>query len=129
MNSRVLLIAIAGIAARGGCSGNPPPTAQGGGPGPGGPVVYAVARLTTAQCERDERCGDVGQGKKHASRNACESVMRETFEEDDRFTDCRRGIDEAALAKCMNEVRNGACGNPMRRDSESECHGSRLCSD
>lgn len=87
----------------------------------------AVMRLTTARCDREAACNNLGPGKKHADRDAC---MRETGQSTRgtlRADQCPQ-IDQSKLSDCLNDIKNERCGNVLDSlDTITSCTRSKVC--
>ena len=78
-----------------------------------GNTDWAVDRIAGARCDREASCGNVGQDKEYATRDACIDELRGSGRSDLRASDCPRGIDTTQLDKCLSEIRGEKCGNPI----------------
>jgi hypothetical protein len=73
----------------------------------------AVASITQARCQREQRCGNIGADKKFDSMGKCMSEIRETWKDELNTRECRGGIVQKELQECLDEVRNEDCNNPF----------------
>lgn len=88
----------------------------------------ALDGIATARCEREQRCNNVGSGKRYESLGACRAAVRASFADDINPSDCRAGIDRGELRECMQEVRSESCGNPVDTlERVVACRTSDLC--
>jgi uncharacterized protein DUF6184 len=106
-----------------------------------GPAVYGtgvtnaqssdsavVSKLATARCDREQGCNNVGAGQKYASHDVCMDQMRGSLANDLNAYDCRGGIDEDQLARCMTAIRNEECSHPLDTISRMDkCRTGALC--
>ncbi|MDF2696175.1 MAG: hypothetical protein K0S65_4558 [Labilithrix sp.] len=87
----------------------------------------AIMRLTTARCDREVACNEIGQGKKHADRDAC---MREAMQNTRgtlRVDQCAM-LDQGKLSTCLSDIKNERCGNPLDTlDTMTSCTRGKLC--
>jgi hypothetical protein len=72
-----------------------------------------VQRLSSARCERELRCNNVGNDRKFVSRDQCLSKIGNDLREELNAWDCKGGIDTKELEECLTEIRNEDCGNPL----------------
>ena len=63
--------------------------------GAGVSTHMAVNAITRARCEREERCGNVGDGKSYASMDVCGDKIRADWSEDLNKYECPKGIVQA----------------------------------
>ncbi|HMJ11018.1 MAG TPA: DUF6184 family natural product biosynthesis lipoprotein [Polyangiaceae bacterium] len=73
----------------------------------------AVASITQARCQREQRCENIGADKKYESMAKCVSEIRETWKDELNTRECRGGIVKKELDECLEEVRNENCNNPF----------------
>ncbi len=73
----------------------------------------AIAAITQARCQREQRCENIGEDKKYASTSKCMSEIRETWKDELNTRECRGGIVQKELEECLEEVRNEDCNNPF----------------
>lgn len=88
----------------------------------------ALDGIASARCEREQRCNNVGSGKRYESLGACRAAVRASFADDLNPSDCRAGIDRGGLRECLREVRSESCGNPVDTlERVVACRTSDLC--
>lgn len=88
----------------------------------------AVKDITSARCEREMRCGNVGADDKYESRSACITEIGKDWRDDLSFEDCPGGVSTKELEECLSEVRNEDCNNPFDKLSRlAACRESDLC--
>lgn len=88
----------------------------------------AVSNIASARCEREQRCNNVGAGKRYESLSACRTEVRASFSDDLNPSECRAGVDRGELRECLEEVRNENCGNPVDTlERVVACRTSDLC--
>lgn len=73
----------------------------------------AIAAITQARCEREQRCDNIGEDEKYASMSKCTSEIRETWRDELNTRECRGGVVQKELQECLEEVRNEDCNNPF----------------
>jgi hypothetical protein len=86
-----------------------------------------VAKITSARCEREARCGKVGAGRAHANTNACQRELAgDTLEALD--PECRHGVDPLAVALCANKLRTLECSLTVNTLGRlNQCRATALC--
>ena len=88
----------------------------------------SIEKLAAAKCEREQRCDNVGQGKKFGTRQACIDENRSSNRSDLRSNECPGGIDQRQLDKCLAEIKAEHCGNALDKISRlTACRDAALC--
>jgi hypothetical protein len=72
----------------------------------------AIRQLTTARCQREEACNNIGQGKRYDDQSACQREVAQNSRSMFRTEDCGR-VMQSRLNNCIDEVRTQACNNPI----------------
>src|SRR5688572_5217568 len=67
----------------------------------------AVETLANAQCNRAQRCRNIGPNKEYGSRDQC--LMRMRAEAQGSIDKCNKGIDRDDLAQCVGEIDGEGC--------------------
>jgi hypothetical protein len=102
-------------------------TREGMGVVPGG-TSGAVAAITSARCEREQRCGNVGSGEEFATSSDCIASVRSDWQEDLNAYECEDGVDQTELSECVQEIRNEDCANPFDTIGRVvACRASDIC--
>lgn len=87
----------------------------------------AVARITEARCVREEKCNNVGEGKKYSDRANCQNEISQNTQSDLRPSECA-GVVPKELDECLDEVKNQGCNNPIDAIARvASCTRSQLC--
>jgi hypothetical protein len=88
-----------------------------------------VERLSTARCDREQACDNVGDGKKYASRHVCLDQLRGSIENDLNSYQCPRGIDGAAVQQCLSAIAGEECGaHPVEAITRMDrCRNASMC--
>jgi hypothetical protein len=89
-----------------------------------------VRQLSTARCDREERCKNVGKNRKYESREQCLQKLDAKNQEDLGPEECKTGIEQEKLSTCLKAIQEEACNSPL--DSLSRivsCRSSALCAD
>lgn len=95
--------------------------------GAGLPSV-AVDAIAHARCTREQRCDNVGKGRAYATAADCEASVRVDWADDLNSFDCPRGVNEAALAECLREIRDTSCGGLADAWGRwAKCAASEMC--
>jgi hypothetical protein len=98
--------------------------------GPGGEARSAARNIAGARCDREQKCSNIGAGKKYASDEACEDQIRADWANDLNAYDCPGGVVDKELEECLNAIRNEDCNSPFDTLSRvSECTASQICAD
>lgn len=88
----------------------------------------AIQRITTARCERELACNNIGAGKSYSTREACTNELGHDKRADIRAEECPRGISEPDLNDCLADIRSEKCGNPLDSISRlAACRKGKLC--
>jgi hypothetical protein len=92
------------------------------------PNYASIEKITMAKCDREERCDNVGQGKKFGTRQSCIDENRSSKRDDLRASECPGGIDQRQLEKCVAEIRAEHCGNVLDKVNRlTACRDAALC--
>ena len=82
--------------------------------------------LAETSCRRELRCDRIGENKKHATVEECESTIIE--EGNKHFASCPSGVSSEALTECVTAIQAKSCDKPMEKLSEyDECTVTVLC--
>jgi hypothetical protein len=88
----------------------------------------AINQISTARCEREQRCNNVGSGAKFKDAADCKTRMQADLADDLSSDECRGGIDSKELAECVAEIKEYDCKNPIDRlETAVACRESDLC--
>ena len=87
-----------------------------------------INEISTARCDRDVRCGAVGEGKTYASRDQCITEQNQDGYDDLDEKACPRGLDPRELDKCLSEIHAERCGAPLDTlERLVACRAATLC--
>ena len=88
-----------------------------------------VDRLSTARCDREAACDNVGDGKKYASRQVCLDKTHGGIANDINSYQCPRGIDGTAVSQCLTAIANEECGaHPIEAITRvDKCRSGAMC--
>jgi hypothetical protein len=88
-----------------------------------------VDRLSSARCDREAACDNVGDGKKYASQQVCMDKMRGGIANDINSYQCPRGIDGTAVQECLAAIGNEECGaHPIEAITRMDrCRSGAMC--
>jgi len=90
----------------------------------------AVKSIAAARCDREVRCGHVGQGEKYDSYSTCQENVRGDWGSELNAYECPRGVSESKLGKCLDSVRDEECGKAIQALSTYvTCRSSDICLD
>ena len=88
----------------------------------------AVASITSARCDREQRCNNIGNGKKFESRSACVASVRSDWQGELGALECPRGIEQGKLVECLDRLRTDGCANPVETLGRvAACRQAELC--
>ncbi|MDB4931113.1 MAG: hypothetical protein JWM10_3597 [Myxococcaceae bacterium] len=88
----------------------------------------AINTLVDARCGQEQRCNNIGDGKRYGSGSACQQQVRAGFSDDLVPAECPDAVDRRALAACVKEVGDEACGPPLDRLARlANCRTVALC--
>jgi hypothetical protein len=130
MHRVLFCLPVAGAVALAACSRNEPAFRTPVGvtnPQPG-TVENAVSRIADAQCEREQRCDNIGLHKRFETREVCIDDARQGEGGDLRAANCDVGVDDAQLGKCLAAIHYQSCGSPVISAMQLDaCRASLLC--
>jgi len=88
----------------------------------------AVEAITSARCEREARCKNIGPDQDYATMAACEAGIRSEWKDDLNAMECGGGVVQKELDECLEQVRNENCANPFQTLGRmGACHSKTLC--
>ena len=91
-------------------------------------TASAVMRVTTARCDREAECSNVGTGKEYGDRDECVNSVGHTVVATIPADACPGGIDADALSTCTRDVQAEPCGDGAGAvDRLTSCSRERLC--
>lgn len=92
------------------------------------PFNEAINTITDARCWQEQRCDNVGGGKRYENTLACQQQVRAGFSDDLVPTECPRAVDRRALAACLKAVDEEPCGPPLDQLARlAACRTTTLC--
>lgn len=87
----------------------------------------AIDVLAQARCERESECNDIGNGP-FSTKDECRDAVRQEMQDELSDYACPRGIDKGQLDRCVAEIRDITCHNPMGPLADfPECKPGKLC--
>lgn len=93
-----------------------------------GSTPPAVQAIMLARCEREQRCNNIGPGRKHASQQACLTRVEADWNNELSARECPGGVNQSELNECLQEIRNDDCNNPIDTLGRfAACRESDLC--
>lgn len=88
----------------------------------------AVRAISTARCEREARCKNLGADAKYASKEDCLDRVRADWSKELSVYECPNGLVGAELDECLDDIRNEDCGNPFDTLARTmSCSKSEIC--
>jgi hypothetical protein len=90
----------------------------------------ATDRIVAARCDREQKCNNIGASRKYASRSECEANLRSKMADELNFHECKTGINQRQVDKCLTQINGESCRNPLDTlERVVACRSSALCSD
>lgn len=87
-----------------------------------------VDRLVDARCRREDRCENIGAGRKFASVDACQHELRVSTAEDFNATECPRGLDRGGVELCLGAIQAEHCDRPLDTITRiGDCLSYHIC--
>jgi hypothetical protein len=87
-----------------------------------------VDELTEARCAHEQRCNNIGNGRKYATYEVCNDQVRGGAANDLNAYNCPRGIDQAGLNRCLASLEGGDCNLSFNRVSQIvDCRAGNMC--
>lgn len=88
----------------------------------------AIERIVAARCARETSCNNVGPDKHFVNHDVCARELRSKLGDDLEPSECPRGVDPAAIDKCMESIRTESCNNPIDTISRlAACRAGDMC--
>jgi hypothetical protein len=88
----------------------------------------AVQSITAARCDREQRCNQIGSGKKYDSRSSCVASVRADWQGELSSLECPRGVEQGKLDTCIDKLRTDGCANPVETlGTFAACRQAELC--
>jgi hypothetical protein len=96
-------------------------------PGKHGIPGLAVDAIVEARCAREQRCNNIGTRRLYPSLFECSLRVRAEWVEEVNRIACERGVDEAALRRCLRELSNASCNDSQDAELRSSCRPLDIC--
>lgn len=91
-------------------------------------AASAVMRVTTARCDREAECSNVGTGREFGDRDECVNEIGHHVVAVLPSEACAAGVDADVLAACVRDVQAEPCGNGVAAvERLASCSRDRLC--
>jgi hypothetical protein len=88
----------------------------------------ATDSIAEARCAREDRCTNIGNGKKYSSTQDCLTRVRDDWKDDLNARECPHGVNQTELDQCIDQVRNEECSNPLDTLSRmTQCTAGQIC--
>lgn len=98
---------------------------------PGRPTDFpsgAAHVIAQVRCVREDRCNNVGEGKKYHTAEECLRRVNAEWRESLNLLECPRGIKEDGLAECLRAIRTSQCGDVLDTlERWVACSEDRIC--
>jgi hypothetical protein len=87
-----------------------------------------VDRIATARCDHEEQCDRVGQGKKYATRDVCQTQLHSDTMKDLNAQSCPKGIDQSAVDHCLGAIQAQPCSSLLGTLTQmTDCRVGSMC--
>ena len=87
-----------------------------------------IRRIAEARCAREERCQEVGVGKRFGDREACMTYVLDHSRVDLSSANCPGGIVEKELDECIEAIDAQECGSTIDHALRIvACRSSDMC--
>jgi hypothetical protein len=87
-----------------------------------------VEAITSARCDREQRCNHIGDGKKYESRSSCVTNVTSDWKGELSSIECPNGIEQKKLDACLERLRTDGCANPVETLGRlAVCRQAELC--
>ncbi len=87
-----------------------------------------VDRLTSARCDQEQGCTNIGPGRKFASRSVCMEKIHGGIANDLNGYNCPRGLDSLGVDRCVAAIRSEECNDPLETlTRDDKCRTGALC--
>jgi hypothetical protein len=87
-----------------------------------------IAQLAAERCERERRCGNVGEGRQFSSLDTCEVRVRGDIAVELDAYNCPGGLERESVKQCLSAIHGEECNHPLNSLAAFEkCRGESLC--
>ena len=84
--------------------------------------------ISEARCDREVRCGGVGQGETWETRDRCIADLNHEGHADLDDETCPGGLDQRNVDRCLSEINAERCGAPLDTlERLVACRAASLC--
>lgn len=91
-------------------------------------VAMGVADIVGARCDLEDRCANIGPGRKFDSRSACESKLQGETASALNTADCPLGVERRKLDRCIASILAQDCGNMFDALNRwNACRDGQIC--
>jgi hypothetical protein len=96
--------------------------------GQGTDLSGALDAISTAVCDRAERCGEMGRGRAFTDRDACMHGVMAAEQAELNAASCPSGPDPATLQQCTDDIHRLECESVVPGPTAApSCRPTRLC--
>jgi hypothetical protein len=89
---------------------------------------HDIDAIATERCAREDRCGNIGDGRSYATRDVCMMKIRADNMNELTNGRCPRGIDPGRMQSCMTDIRTERCDHLFDTLSRvNSCAKDSLC--
>ena len=87
-------------------------------------------RLVRSRCGREQQCGRIGPDKPYSSGADCLSRVQSDWHSALSARQCRRGVNEVGLGRCLSFVRVQDCQDRYVEETlDNQCRPDQICVD
>jgi hypothetical protein len=92
------------------------------------PGEAAIADISSALCNREQNCNNVGMGRRYPAYAECLRVFGHRSRETLRLDECRRGFSDTNVSTCLSDIRKESCASRLDTvDLVPACRRANLC--
>jgi hypothetical protein len=85
-------------------------------------------KLASARCDREQKCDQIGQGRKYATREVCQTQLRSDTMSDLNAKNCPRGLDQGAVDHCLSAIQAEPCTLSVDTFARiADCRAGAIC--
>ncbi len=85
-------------------------------------------KLASARCDHEEKCQNVGTGRKYATRDVCQIQLRSDTVGDLNAQKCPHGLDQNAVEHCVSAIQKEPCSISLDTITRiADCRSGAIC--
>ncbi|HMI87309.1 MAG TPA: DUF6184 family natural product biosynthesis lipoprotein [Polyangiaceae bacterium] len=91
-------------------------------------TALAVSSISTARCDRELKCKNIGTNKTYLNTDECVTKMQNDKRTGLNANECPNGVSDKDLASCLKSIREEDCGNPLDSIARlTACRSGGMC--